>query len=90
MTGEVFLLPSQVQNMMARRDLLVQQVKASARWELKREWLERRVDHWNLEEEYRRNLFLFGCLNHQSGSFSQAETPRSVVGRDSWRGPLSE
>ncbi|KAF2561174.1 hypothetical protein F2Q70_00016940 [Brassica cretica] len=45
LTGEVFLLRSQVQDMMARRDLLVQQVKASARWELMKEWLERRVDH---------------------------------------------
>ena len=31
LTGEVFLLRSQVQDMMARRDLLVQQVKTSAR-----------------------------------------------------------
>ncbi|KAF3585726.1 hypothetical protein F2Q69_00030359 [Brassica cretica] len=41
--GEVFLLRSQVQDMMARRDLLVQQVKASAKWELMKEWLEKRV-----------------------------------------------
>ena len=44
--GEVFLLRSQVQDMMARRDLLVQQVKASARWELMKEWLE---SVWALE-----------------------------------------
>ncbi|KAF3502436.1 hypothetical protein F2Q69_00042182 [Brassica cretica] len=72
LTGEVFLLRSQVQDMMARRDLLVKQVKASARWELMKEWLERRVDHWNPEEEYQRHLFLYGGLNHQSGSFFQA------------------
>ncbi|KAF3505120.1 hypothetical protein F2Q69_00042139 [Brassica cretica] len=76
-----------VQDMMARRDLLVQQVKASARWELMKEWLERRVDHWNPKEEYWRHLFLSGGLNHQSGSFSQAATPRSVVGSRSSEGP---
>ena len=43
--GEVFILPSQVHNMMARWDLLIQQVKASARWELMKEWLEKRVEH---------------------------------------------
>ncbi|KAF2611811.1 hypothetical protein F2Q70_00011306 [Brassica cretica] len=78
--GEVFLLRSKVQDMMARRDLLVQQVKASTRWELMKEWLEKRVEHWNPEEEYRRHLFLSGGINHQSGSFSQAATLRSVVG----------
>ncbi|KAF2570412.1 hypothetical protein F2Q70_00002722 [Brassica cretica] len=87
LTGEVFLLRSQVQDMMARRDLLVKQVKDSARWELMKEWLGRRVDHWNPEEEYRRHLFLAGGLNHQSGSFSQAATPRSVVGSRSSEGP---
>ena len=65
LTGEVFLLCSQVQDMMARRDLLVQQVKALARWELMKEWLERRVDHWNPEDEYRRHMFLSGGLIHQ-------------------------
>ncbi|KAF2555239.1 hypothetical protein F2Q68_00016535 [Brassica cretica] len=30
--------------------------------------------------EYRRHLFLSGGINHQAGSFSQAATPRSVVG----------
>ncbi|KAF3592587.1 hypothetical protein DY000_02021853 [Brassica cretica] len=42
-----------VQNMMARRDLLVHQVRASRRWELMKEWLEKRVEHWDPEEEYR-------------------------------------
>ncbi|KAH0879711.1 hypothetical protein HID58_067105 [Brassica napus] len=78
--SEVFLLRSQVQDMMARRDLQVKQVKASARWDLMKEWLEKRVEHWNPDEEYRRHLFLSGGINHQSGSFSQAATPRSVVG----------
>ncbi|KAG2275804.1 hypothetical protein Bca52824_058359 [Brassica carinata] len=78
--GDVFLLRSQVQDIMARRDLLGQQVKASARWELMKEWLENRVEHWNPEEECRHHLFLSGGINHKSGSFSQAATPRSVVG----------
>ncbi|KAH0862673.1 hypothetical protein HID58_079884 [Brassica napus] len=50
--SEVFFLRSQVQNMMARRDLLVHQVRASPRWELMKEWLEKRVEHWDPEEEY--------------------------------------
>ena len=37
--GEVFFLRSQVQDMMARQDLLVQQVRELARWELMKEWL---------------------------------------------------
>ncbi|KAF3602228.1 hypothetical protein F2Q69_00035314 [Brassica cretica] len=78
--GEVFFLRSQVQNMMARRDLLIQQVKASARWELMKELLEKRVEHWDLEEDYHRHLFLSGGIDQQSGSFSRVATPRSVVG----------
>ncbi|KAF3576698.1 hypothetical protein DY000_02030941 [Brassica cretica] len=68
--GEVFLLRGQMQDMVARRDLLVKQVKASARWELMKEWLEKHVEHWNPEEEYRRHLFLSGGISHQSGSLS--------------------
>ncbi|KAH0883905.1 hypothetical protein HID58_060001 [Brassica napus] len=78
--GEVLFLRSQVQNMMARRDLLIQQVKASARWELMKEWLEKRVEHWDPEEEYCRHLFLSGGIDQQSGSFSWVATPRFVVG----------
>ncbi|KAF3501843.1 hypothetical protein F2Q69_00042853 [Brassica cretica] len=64
LTSEVFLLRGQVRDMMACRDLLIQQVRASARWELMKEWLEKRVDHWKPEEEYRRHLFLSGGFNH--------------------------
>ncbi|KAF3559203.1 hypothetical protein F2Q69_00012934 [Brassica cretica] len=78
--GEVLFLRSQVQNMMARRVLLIQQVKASARWELMKEWLEKRVERWDPEEEYRRHLFLSGGIDQQSGSFSRVATPRFVVG----------
>ncbi|KAF3591355.1 hypothetical protein DY000_02021514 [Brassica cretica] len=69
--------------MMARRDLLIQQVKASARCELMKEWLEKRVEHWDPEEVYRQHLFLSGGTDHQSGSFSRVATPRSVVGGSS-------
>ena len=78
--GEAFFLRSQVQDVMARRDLLVQQVRASARWELMKEWLEKRVKHWDTEEEYCRHLFLSGGIDQQSGSFSRVVTSRSVVG----------
>ena len=61
--GEVFFLRIQVQDMVARQDLFIQQVRASPRWELMREWQEKRVEHWDPEEEYRRNLFLFGGIN---------------------------
>ena len=66
--------------MMARRDLLIQQVKASARWELVKEWLEKRVEHWDPEEEYCRHLSLPGGADQQAGSFSRVASPRSVVG----------
>ncbi|KAF2605928.1 hypothetical protein F2Q68_00044283 [Brassica cretica] len=78
--GEVFFLRSQVQDMVARRDLLIQHVSASARWKLMKEWVEKRVEHWDPEEEYSRYLFLSGGINQQSGGFSQAATPKSVVG----------
>ncbi|KAF3550910.1 hypothetical protein DY000_02007494 [Brassica cretica] len=78
--GEVFFLRNQVQNMMARRDLLIQQVKASARWELMKEWLEKRLEHWDPEEEYRRHLFMSGGADQQAGRFYWVATPRSVVG----------
>ncbi|CDY13005.1 BnaC07g03040D [Brassica napus] len=30
---------------------------ASSRWELMKEWLERRTEHWDPSEEYRQYLF---------------------------------
>ncbi|KAF3504018.1 hypothetical protein F2Q69_00042240 [Brassica cretica] len=50
-------------------------------------WLEKRVDHWNPEEEYRRHLFLSGGFNHRSENLSQAATPRSVIGSRFSEGP---
>ena len=66
--------------MMAHRDLLIQQVKASARWELMKEWLEKRVEHWDPEEEYRRHMFLSGWTDQQSGNFSRVSSLRSLSG----------
>ena len=73
--------------MMACRDLLIQQVRASARWELMRKWLEKRVDHWNSEEEYCRHMFLSRGFGRQLENLSQAATPRSVIGSRFSEGP---
>ncbi|KAF2584774.1 hypothetical protein F2Q70_00035789 [Brassica cretica] len=90
LVGEVFFLHSQVEDMMARRDLLVQQVRASARWELMKEWLEKRVEHWDPEEEYRRHLFLSRGIDQQSGT-SPLSPPQDLLwGRDSRRSLLYE
>ena len=64
LTSEALFLRGQVHDMMACRDLLIQQVRAWARWELMKESLEKHIDHWNPEEEYRRHLFLSGGFNH--------------------------
>ncbi|KAH0858883.1 hypothetical protein HID58_087144 [Brassica napus] len=76
------------EDIVARRDLLVQQVKASARWELMKEWLEKRVEHSNPEEAYRRHYFLSRGVSHQSGA-SPRLPPRDLLwGRDSRRSLL--
>ena len=90
LTSEALLLRGQVQDMMACRDLLIQQVRASAMWELMKEWLEKCVDHWNPEEEYRRHLFLSGGFNNLSEDLSQAATPGSVIGSRFSEGLLSD
>ncbi|KAH0893064.1 hypothetical protein HID58_055493 [Brassica napus] len=80
--GNVARFP--VSDMMARRDLLVQQVKASARWELMKEWLERRSIG-----------IICSCLEvltiNRGASLRLPPPPRDLLwGRDSQRGPLSE
>ncbi|KAF2532572.1 hypothetical protein F2Q70_00029236 [Brassica cretica] len=55
--NELFSLRNRVSDMAAQRDLLIQQVRASSRWELMKEWLERRTKHWDPSEEYSQNLF---------------------------------
>ncbi|WZY99156.1 hypothetical protein YC2023_071485 [Brassica napus] len=54
---ELFSLRNRVTDMAAQGDLLIQQVRASSMWELMKEWLERRTEHWNPSEEYRQYLF---------------------------------
>ncbi|KAL0886536.1 hypothetical protein Bca101_010519 [Brassica carinata] len=60
--GEVIFLRAQVRDMMAQCDLLIQRVRALARWKLMREWLEKRIDHWDPAGEYRRYLFYLEVL----------------------------
>ncbi|KAF3532045.1 hypothetical protein DY000_02041986 [Brassica cretica] len=50
---ELFFLRNQVRGMAFHRDQSVLRVRATARWELMKEWLEKKVDNWNPEEEYR-------------------------------------
>ena len=64
--------------MEAQRDLLIRQVTASARWELLKEWLEGRTEHWDPEEEYRHHLLWSEGLGRHSGGFSQVSL-RSVA-----------
>ena len=85
--GEMVFLRNQVRDVMARRDLLIQQARESARWELMREWLEKRVEHWNPKEEYRRYLFLSRGIGQKPGGPTQAVTPRSDVGSRFSKGP---
>ncbi|KAL0789844.1 hypothetical protein Bca101_006090 [Brassica carinata] len=65
-------------DMAAQRDLLIRQVTASARWELLKEWLEGRMEHWDPEEEYRHHLLWSEGLGRHSGGFSQVSL-RSVA-----------
>ncbi|KAG5407919.1 hypothetical protein IGI04_014038 [Brassica rapa subsp. trilocularis] len=55
--NELFSLHNRVRDMAAQRDLLIQQVRVSSRWELMKEWLERRMEHWDPSEEYSQYLF---------------------------------
>ena len=64
---ELFLLRNRVQDMAAQRDLLIWQVRASARWELMKEWLEGRTERWDPKEEYRRYLLCSEESDHHFG-----------------------
>ncbi|KAL0678154.1 hypothetical protein Bca4012_006135 [Brassica carinata] len=75
---ELFLLRNRVRDMAAQCDLLIRQVRDSARWELMKEWLERRTEHWDPEEEYRQHLLRSEGLDRHSGGFSQVSL-RSVA-----------
>ncbi|KAH0936328.1 hypothetical protein HID58_013445 [Brassica napus] len=54
---------------------------ATARWELMKEWLEKKVDHWNPEEEYHCYLFWAeGVDKLMTGGLVQAATSGSTTG----------
>ncbi|KAL0898934.1 hypothetical protein Bca101_082895 [Brassica carinata] len=76
--SEVLSLRGQVQDMMVRRDRLVQQVRVAARWELMKECLEERTGGWNPGKEYRSYLSLFGRPSVESG---RPTTPVSTGSR---------
>ncbi|KAF3512891.1 hypothetical protein F2Q69_00006863 [Brassica cretica] len=78
---ELFFLRNQVRGMAFHRDQSVLQAKATAIWELMKEWLEKRVEHWNPEEEYHRYLFWAeGVDQLMGGEPIQAATPGSAAG----------
>ncbi|KAF2615548.1 hypothetical protein F2Q70_00011960 [Brassica cretica] len=78
---ELFFLRNQVRGMAFHRDQSVLQARAMARWELMKKWLEKRVEHWNPEEEYRRYLFWAeGVDQLMGGEPIQAATPGSAAG----------
>ncbi|KAF3527964.1 hypothetical protein DY000_02043283 [Brassica cretica] len=75
---EMFLLRNRVRDMAAQRDLLIRQVRASARWELTKEWLEGRREHWDPEGEYRQHPLWSEGLGRHSRGFLQVSS-RSVA-----------
>ena len=72
--------------MAAQRDLLIRQVRASARWELMKEWLEGKMEHWDPEEEYRQHLRWSEGLGRHSGGVSPVSL-RSVAESQVSAGP---
>ncbi|KAH0862583.1 hypothetical protein HID58_079794 [Brassica napus] len=76
--AELFLLRNRVRDMAAQRDLLIWQVRASPRWELMKEWLEGRTEHWDPEEEYRQHLLWSEGLGRRPGEFFPI-SPRSIA-----------
>ncbi|KAG2282920.1 hypothetical protein Bca52824_054140 [Brassica carinata] len=78
---ELFLLRNWVRDMAAQRELLIWQVRASARWELMKEWLEGRTEHWDPEEEYRRHMLCSEGLDHHFGGCPQVGSRSAVESR---------
>ncbi|KAL0898815.1 hypothetical protein Bca101_082776 [Brassica carinata] len=72
--SELFSLRNRVNYMAAQRDLLIQQVRASTRWELMKEWVEKRTEHWDPLEEYRQHLFWSAGSTPLADRFSAAES----------------
>ncbi|KAF3521671.1 hypothetical protein F2Q69_00048434 [Brassica cretica] len=78
---EFFFLHNQVQGMAFHRDQPVLRARATARWELMKEWLEKKVDYWNPKEEYRRYLlWAEGVDQLMTGGPVQAATSGSAAG----------
>ncbi|KAL0796544.1 hypothetical protein Bca101_067921 [Brassica carinata] len=77
--AELFSLRNRVNDMGAQRDLLIQQVRASTRWELMKEWLEKRTEHWDPLEEYCQHLFWSAGSTPLADGFFAAE-PRVSAG----------
>ncbi|KAL0742454.1 hypothetical protein Bca4012_083967 [Brassica carinata] len=53
---EIFFLRAQLRNMASHQAWVTQRTRAFARWELMREWLEKNVNHQDLDGEYHRSL----------------------------------
>ncbi|KAF2565111.1 hypothetical protein F2Q70_00017484 [Brassica cretica] len=78
---ELFLLHNQVRDMAAQCDLLIWQVRASARLELIKEWLEGRTECWDPEEEYRRHLLGSEGSDHHFGGCPQVDSRSAAESR---------
>ncbi|KAF2559569.1 hypothetical protein F2Q68_00016787 [Brassica cretica] len=79
-SGPSFVPPA-VRGMAFHRDQSVLQGRATTRWELMKEWLDKKVDHWNPEEEYCRYLFSAeGVDQMMTGGPVQAATSGSAAG----------
>ncbi|KAH0899110.1 hypothetical protein HID58_048678 [Brassica napus] len=76
-TGGVPLMGIQ-QRLLTELFLLRNRVRASARWELMKEWLEGRTEHWDPEEEYRQHLLWSEGLGRRPRGVSPI-SPRSVA-----------
>nr|VDC71468.1 unnamed protein product [Brassica rapa] len=84
----LFLLRNRVRDMAAQRDLLVWQVRASARWELMKEWMEGRTECWFPEEEYRRHLLGSEGSDHHFGGCPQVDSRSAAESRVSGSPPF--
>ncbi|KAF2555673.1 hypothetical protein F2Q68_00015458 [Brassica cretica] len=85
---ELFLLRNRVRDMAAQRDLLIWQVRASARWELMKEWLEGRTECWDPEEEHRRHLLGSEGLDYHFRGCPQVDSRSAAESRVSASPPF--
>ncbi|KAF2552459.1 hypothetical protein F2Q68_00034469 [Brassica cretica] len=87
---EFFLLHNRVRDMAAQRDLLILQVRASARWELMKEWLEGRTERWDPEEEYHRHMLCSEGSDHHFGGCPQVGSRSAAESQGPYTAILSE